>query len=185
MGKSSYKRLSGGQNLRQRLVLATLSSTPVLIEDIHTDDMWPGLRFHEVSFLRLLEKICDDCAVEINDTGTYYKHQTVLYILCISLYCSSHWPKIYVCGSDCSVLRFEYCCVWAGTKLKFKPGIVMGGRNLVHDCGLTRSIGYFLEPLIVLGLFAKKPLSIKLKGIAFIVNLAFICFAYLFVLVFL
>lgn len=120
MGKSSYKRLSGGQNLRLRLVLATLSSTPVLIEDIHPNDMFPGLRFHEVSFLRLLEKICDDCAVEINETGT---------------------------------------------KLKFKPGVVMGGRNLVHDCGLTRSIGYFLEPLIVLGLFAKKPLSIKLKGI--------------------
>lgn len=74
MGKSSYKRLSGSQNLRQRLVLATLSATPVLIEDIRTDDTWPGLRRHEVSFLRLLEKICDDCAVEINETGNYYKH---------------------------------------------------------------------------------------------------------------
>lgn len=41
----------------------------------------------------------------------------------------------------------------------------MGGRNLVHDCGLSRSIGYFMEPLIVVGLFAKKPLIIKLKGI--------------------
>lgn len=38
----------------------------------------------------------------------------------------------------------------------------------MHDCGLTRSIGYFLEPLIVLGLFAKKPISIKLKGNSFI-----------------
>jgi RNA 3'-terminal phosphate cyclase len=75
--------------------------------------------------------------------------------------------------------------VWAGTKLKFKPGIVMGGRNLVHDCGLTRSIGYFLEPLIVLGLFAKKPLSIKLTGNSLIVNLAFICFIYLFCICFL
>ncbi|KAJ0499975.1 putative RNA 3'-terminal phosphate cyclase [Helianthus annuus] len=50
------------------------------------------------------------------------------------------------------------------TKLKYKPGIVMGGRYLEHDCGLSRSIGYFLEPLFVLGLFGKKPLSIKLKG---------------------
>lgn len=40
----------------------------------------------------------------------------------------------------------------------------MGGKNIVHDCGLSRSIGYFLEPLIVLALFGKKPLSIKLKG---------------------
>jgi RNA 3'-terminal phosphate cyclase-like protein len=54
-------------------------------------------------------------------------------------------------------------CV-AGTKLKYKPGIVMGGRHLVHDCGVIRSIGYFLEPLILLGLFAKKPLTIRLKG---------------------
>lgn len=52
----------------------------------------------------------------------------------------------------------------AGTKLKYKPGIVMGGRHILHDCGVSRSIGYFLEPLILLGLFAKKPLTIRLKG---------------------
>ena len=69
MGKTAYKRLKGSQNFRQRLVLATLSSTPILIEDIRTDDTWPGLLKHEVSLLRLLEKICDDCAVEINETG--------------------------------------------------------------------------------------------------------------------
>ncbi|KAB2601662.1 RNA 3'-terminal phosphate cyclase-like protein [Pyrus ussuriensis x Pyrus communis] len=120
MGKTSYKKLTGSQNLRHRLVLAALACTPVLIEDIRAEETWPGLRPHEVSFLRLLEKVSDDCVVEINETGT---------------------------------------------KLKFKPGIVMGGRNLVHDCGLSRAIGYFLEPLIVLGLFAKKPLTITLKGI--------------------
>lgn len=54
-----------------------------------------------------------------------------------------------------------------GTKLKYKPGVVMGGRNLVHDCGVSRSIGYFLEPLLLLGLFAKKPLTIRLKGTLF------------------
>lgn len=57
---------------------------------------------------------------------------------------------------------FDICV--SGTKLKYKPGIVMGGRHLVHDCGVSQSIGYFLEPLILLGLFAKKPLTIKLKG---------------------
>eukprot|EP00262_Sarcandra_glabra_P021850 TRINITY_DN9406_c1_g1_i1.p1 TRINITY_DN9406_c1_g1~~TRINITY_DN9406_c1_g1_i1.p1 ORF type:complete len:382 (+),score=54.65 TRINITY_DN9406_c1_g1_i1:151-1296(+) len=116
----SYKRLKGSQQLRERLLLSTLSSTPIIVEDIRTDDSWPGLRPHEISLLRLLEKITDDCLVEINETGT---------------------------------------------KLKYKPGIVMGGKHLVHDCGLSRSIGYFLEPLIVLGLFGKKPLSIRLKGI--------------------
>ncbi|KAG9153493.1 hypothetical protein Leryth_018751 [Lithospermum erythrorhizon] len=39
------------------------------------------------------------------------------------------------------------------------------GRHLFHDCGLSRSMGYFMEPLIVLALFAKKPLTIRLKGI--------------------
>ncbi|KAL5565169.1 hypothetical protein UlMin_028333 [Ulmus minor] len=120
MGKTSYTKFKGSQSLRQRLLLSTFSSTPILVEDIRADETWPGLRPHEVSFLRLLEKVCDDCVVEINETGT---------------------------------------------KLKYKPGIVMGGRNLIHDCGLGRSIGYFLEPLLLLGLFAKKPLSIRLKGI--------------------
>ncbi|PIN10061.1 RNA 3'-terminal phosphate cyclase [Handroanthus impetiginosus] len=120
MGKISYMRLKGSRNMRLRLLLSTLSSTPILIDDIRADASWPGLRPHEVSFLRLLEKVSDDCVVEINETGT---------------------------------------------KLKYKPGIVMGGRHLVHDCGTSRAIGYFLEPLIVLGLFGKKPLTIRLKGI--------------------
>ncbi|KAM0951259.1 putative RNA 3'-terminal-phosphate cyclase (ATP) [Dioscorea sansibarensis] len=120
MAKTSYKKLKGSVQFRQRLVLATVSSTPVTIEDIRADETSPGLRPHEVSLLRLLEKISDDCTVEINETGT---------------------------------------------KLRYKPGVVMGGKHLVHDCGLSRSIGYFLEPLIVLGIFGKKPLSIRLKGI--------------------
>ncbi|XP_010273558.1 PREDICTED: probable RNA 3'-terminal phosphate cyclase-like protein [Nelumbo nucifera] len=120
MVKTSYMRLKGSQQFRQRLLLSTLSATPVIIEDIRPDDSWPGLRSHEISFLRLLEKITDDCVVEINETGT---------------------------------------------KLKYKPGVLMGGKHLMHDCGLSRSIGYFLEPLIVLGLFGKKPLMIRLKGI--------------------
>ncbi|XP_054814070.1 probable RNA 3'-terminal phosphate cyclase-like protein isoform X2 [Prosopis cineraria] len=118
MGKT-YRRLKGSQNLRQRLVLATLSSTPILIENIRTDDTFSGLKEYEVSFLRLLEKICNDCYIEIP----------------------------------------------SATTLKYKPGIVIGGSHLYHDCGVSRSIGYFLEPLLVLALFAKKPLTIRLKGI--------------------
>ncbi|KAI9074237.1 hypothetical protein K1719_043802 [Acacia pycnantha] len=77
MVKKDYKRLKGCQSFRQRFVLATLSGTSIIIEDIRVDETLPGLLKHEVSFLRLLEKICDGC--------------------------------------------FE-----AGTKLKYKPGIVMG-----------------------------------------------------------
>ena len=52
-----------------------------------------------------------------------------------------------------------------GTCLRFKPGVIIGGDYLNHDCGLTRGIGYFLEPLIILSLFSKKKTSIKLSGI--------------------
>ena len=35
----------------------------------------------------------------------------------------------------------------------------------MHDCPLTRSIGYFLEPVVMLAPFAKKPLQLTLRGI--------------------
>jgi len=72
MGKTAYKRLQGSQSFRQRLLLATLSSTPILIEDIRADETWPGLRDHEISLLRLFETVCDDCHVEINETGIFF-----------------------------------------------------------------------------------------------------------------
>lgn len=43
--------------------------------------------------------------------------------------------------------------------------MIIGGKGLEHDCGVHRGIGYFLEPLILLGLFARAPISIRLKGI--------------------
>ncbi|GLC44223.1 hypothetical protein PLESTB_000754400 [Pleodorina starrii] len=52
-----------------------------------------------------------------------------------------------------------------GTSLRYRPGVVVCGSGLTHDCGTSRSIGYFLEPLLVLGLYGKKPLSITLRGI--------------------
>ncbi|KAH9329493.1 hypothetical protein KI387_001601 [Taxus chinensis] len=117
---SSSIGLQGAQHFRQRLLLSSLSGTPLRILHIREDDPSPGLRNYEVSFLRLMEKICDGCVVEINETGT---------------------------------------------KLRYKPGVLVGGKYLAHDCGTARSIGYFLEPLIILGLFGKTPLSITLKGI--------------------
>ncbi|BBN19949.1 RNA 3'-terminal phosphate cyclase-like protein [Marchantia polymorpha subsp. ruderalis] len=120
MGGGDVLRVRGSQQLRLRLVLATLSGSTLRVDDIRARDAAPGLRDHEASLLRLLEKISHGSSVEINETGT---------------------------------------------KLKYKPGILVGGRNLVHDCGCSRSIGYFLEPLLILGLFGKTSLTISLKGI--------------------
>ncbi|KAI0957719.1 hypothetical protein AcW1_006021 [Taiwanofungus camphoratus] len=51
-----------------------------------------------------------------------------------------------------------------GTAILLKPGVIVGGQ-VVHDCPTSRSIGYFLEPVVVLGPFAKKPLQLTLRGI--------------------
>jgi len=51
-----------------------------------------------------------------------------------------------------------------GTSLLFEPGFLLGGK-IEHDCGNSRSIGYFLEALIVLAPFGKEPLHASLTGI--------------------
>ena len=45
-----------------------------------------------------------------------------------------------------------------------KPGVIAGG-VISHDCPLSRSIGYFLEPVVMLAPFAKKPFNLTLRGI--------------------
>lgn len=51
-----------------------------------------------------------------------------------------------------------------GTSVLVKPGIISGG-PITHECPLSRSMGYFLEPLVMLAPFAKKPLQLTLHGI--------------------
>ncbi|KAF7305024.1 hypothetical protein MKEN_01217400 [Mycena kentingensis (nom. inval.)] len=51
-----------------------------------------------------------------------------------------------------------------GTALLLKPGIISGG-PITHDCPLSRSVGYFLEPIVMLAPFAKKPFQLTLRGI--------------------
>ncbi len=36
---------------------------------------------------------------------------------------------------------------------------------MTHECPLSRSIGYFLEPVIMLAPFAKKPMQLTIRGI--------------------
>jgi RNA 3'-terminal phosphate cyclase-like protein len=52
-----------------------------------------------------------------------------------------------------------------GTTLKYIPGIITGGNSITHACPITRSVGYFLEPLAMLAPFGKKALSITLQGV--------------------
>nr|CAG4645520.1 EOG090X05X4 [Lynceus sp. MCZ IZ 141354] len=51
-----------------------------------------------------------------------------------------------------------------GTSVYYAPGILNGGQ-ITHDCSIQRGIGYFLEPIIALAPFCKKPLNITLRGV--------------------
>ena len=52
-----------------------------------------------------------------------------------------------------------------GTTMKMKPGIIVGGRALKHDCGTSRAIGWFIEGIIPLAVFGKESLEIQFTGI--------------------
>ncbi|CAN6674955.1 RNA 3'-terminal phosphate cyclase-like protein [Trichomonascus vanleenenianus] len=110
---------TNSEDFRIRLVLATLSGKPVRISGIRSDDVDPGLRDYEVSFLRLLEAITNGSAIEISYTGT-----TVIY----------------------------------------RPGVIIGG-TVRHKCPLSRGVGYFIEPVLLLAPFGKKPLTLTLEGV--------------------
>ena len=112
-------RCRGCASLRLRVCLSLLTGRPLRVEGIRTgaaDRLEPGLREHEVSFLRLVEKVSNGTLVEINETGTAFR---------------------------------------------LRPGVLVGGRH-AHDCGDLarggRSVGWYLEPLLLLALFGKRPL---------------------------
>ncbi|KIM28253.1 hypothetical protein M408DRAFT_145009 [Serendipita vermifera MAFF 305830] len=62
--------------------------------------------------------------------------------------------------SNGSVIEISH----TGTAILLKPGILTGG-PVIHDCPLSRSVGYFLEPIVALAPFSKAPLMLTLKGI--------------------
>lgn len=72
--RSNITVFQGTRNFRLRLILSTLSGKPIKIEKIRSDDLNPGLKDYEVSFLRLLEAVTNGGRIEISYTGT-----TVIY----------------------------------------------------------------------------------------------------------
>jgi len=51
-----------------------------------------------------------------------------------------------------------------GTSITYMPGSLNGGR-VEHQCALSRGIGYYLEPILVLAPFCKDPLHLTLTGV--------------------
>eukprot|EP00584_Thalassiosira_punctigera_P007045 CAMPEP_0172530234 /NCGR_PEP_ID=MMETSP1067-20121228/4026_1 /TAXON_ID=265564 ORGANISM="Thalassiosira punctigera, Strain Tpunct2005C2" /NCGR_SAMPLE_ID=MMETSP1067 /ASSEMBLY_ACC=CAM_ASM_000444 /LENGTH=436 /DNA_ID=CAMNT_0013314395 /DNA_START=120 /DNA_END=1430 /DNA_ORIENTATION=+ len=67
----TLKYSDGAAQFRLRLVSSLLSSRPLLLRNIRSDDLdAPGLREHEASFLRLLDRMTNGTKIEINATGT-------------------------------------------------------------------------------------------------------------------
>lgn len=117
--KPQITTFQGSRNFRLRLIIATLAGKPIKIEKIRSDDLNPGLKDYEVSFLRLLENVTNGCKIEISYTGT-----TIIYF----------------------------------------PGLITGG-SYSHQCPTSKSVGYFIEPMLYLAPFSKKKFSIIFKGI--------------------
>jgi len=67
----TLKYNDGATQFRLRLILSILSSRPLLLRNIRSDDLdAPGLHEHEASFLRLLDRMTNGTKIEINATGT-------------------------------------------------------------------------------------------------------------------
>ena len=65
----------------------------------------------------------------------------------------------------CITLEFTInLIVSQGTSITYKPGLLYGGA-IEHQCSCQRSIGYYLEGIICLAPFCKKPISLKLTGV--------------------
>ncbi|KZV84925.1 18S rRNA biogenesis protein [Exidia glandulosa HHB12029] len=62
--------------------------------------------------------------------------------------------------SNGTVIEISY----TGTAFLLKPGVLNGGR-VEHDCATSRAVGYYLEPILMLAPFCKKPLELTLRGV--------------------
>ncbi|XP_053658782.1 probable RNA 3'-terminal phosphate cyclase-like protein [Anopheles marshallii] len=51
-----------------------------------------------------------------------------------------------------------------GCSFVYQPGLLYGG-IIHHDCSTERGIGYYLDMLVALGPFCKKPLQVTLTGV--------------------
>jgi len=122
MDKVQKKQLrfnQGSNYFRQRLVLSLLSARPVKIEEIRSKvDLNIGVSAYEVSFIQLLDKLCNGSKFKINETGT---------------------------------------------EVTLIPGSLLGD-TVSHSCDISRPLSYYLEPILLLAPFCKKPLNLTLRG---------------------
>lgn len=118
----------GIRNFRFRLVLATLAGVPVRITKIRSADLNPGLRDHEVSFLRLLEAVTNGSHIEISYTGATVIYRPGLIIGgLISHNCSGQKPIGYFLEPLLYLAPFS----------KKKFSVVFTGLTSIENSGCT------------------------------------------------
>lgn len=65
--------LNGHLCLRERLVLSFISKKSIYIKNIRSNLSKPGLRNFEIDLFSLIDKVSQDCSIEINETGSHLK----------------------------------------------------------------------------------------------------------------
>lgn len=137
MSTKTIKFEDGAVQFRQRLVVSILSNRPLLIRNIRSDDLEsPGLREHEASFLRLLDRMTNGSTVEINATGTQLRFK----------------PGVLL-GGD-----IDHSC-----PIPDPPSLDDNGT--ASSSSRFASVGWFLEGILPLAPFGKAPLHLTLEGI--------------------
>lgn len=72
---SEMIKFSTSEDFRTRIVFATLTGKPVTINKIRSESENPGLADYEVSFLRLMDTICNGTEITISYTGTTVRYK--------------------------------------------------------------------------------------------------------------
>ena len=134
-------RFRGAQDLRQRVALATITGRPIRIDDIRVGEQSPGLRDYEACLLRLVEKVTNGCIIEINETGESARaggqaeecvggrlRGPAAHAPCVPCPLTLPRPPPHIPAPP-------------GTSLRYKPGFIVGGGGLEHDCGTSRGMG--------------------------------------------
>eukprot|EP00527_Entomoneis_sp_CCMP2396_P008475 CAMPEP_0198149626 /NCGR_PEP_ID=MMETSP1443-20131203/47490_1 /TAXON_ID=186043 /ORGANISM="Entomoneis sp., Strain CCMP2396" /LENGTH=364 /DNA_ID=CAMNT_0043814721 /DNA_START=86 /DNA_END=1177 /DNA_ORIENTATION=- len=135
MSTNTLRFEDGAVQFRQRLAVSILSQRPLLIKNIRSDALEPGLRPYEISFLRLLDQISNGTRIEINATGTQLRFA----------------PGILTGG------EVEHECPVGSDEDK--------NQDNDDSLAKYRSIGWYLEGILPLAPFGKHDLTVIWTGI--------------------
>ncbi|VDK18093.1 unnamed protein product [Anisakis simplex] len=134
-------QFEGCNFMRQHLTYSILSGRPVTIKKIRSMNDEPGIKGSNKY------GICDVAILVEIMRGFVADFETKLL---------SMFEKI-TNGTRIEISQ-------TGTQIHFVPGMIQGG-SVSMDCGTERCLSYFLEPLLMLAPFCKRPLSARLTGV--------------------